>query len=497
MLYNNYNNNNCGLIMGNIAIEGKVFYNQAADDGSGKKTTRVRLADKYIAAKVLDGQRSKMSPEQLRADLGFFEKHLWAPLTIHEAGQMRTLLININSAAKRLGFDKSHIKESSQRGELEALLHPKISTLVSAQLSLTDLPDSILDDIPLLATSSPTETTLNAAPFAAVRKRAEKIDAFIQSHKQEWFAEVDATHNKLVSASSELPRDLLMTEERRIMMLPKDSDPLIGEGGFKTVRKGWDVTAAKAVAVAKGRIRLSEKPVIENARREIAIGKKLSGKPGIIEMFAAYEKTEGREVEITTVLELAEQDLVELLNRELVGQKDREQIALDILEGLATLHADGILHRDIKLENILIFTDPQTGRKRAKFTDFGLACYIEDLTERRALCGSGYYLAPEQANALYLRKSPKIFGTPEADVYIAGIVLGNIFDRDGMPWKHVADDAARYRMMKRCWKPRVPSHVAPIIHKMLDLNPAQRPTAAQALDQMRRVLCIHTAPSPV
>ena len=64
--------------------------------------------------------------------------------------------------------------------------------------------------------------------------------------------------------------------------------------------------------------------------------------------------------------------------------------AAQIVMGVGKLHEKGILHRDIKLENVMLDTDGYI-----KIIDFGLARMIQETEEATTLCGTWEYIAPE------------------------------------------------------------------------------------------------------
>lgn len=354
-------------------------------------------------------------------------------------------------------------------------------------------------EVPIIGDVKETASTLSASPFLAAQEQAAKIACCIEAHKEEWFAKARAAHSSIILREKEIPRDLLVTEDR-IVMLPKTEDPIIGEGTFKEVRKGVDITAGKIVAVAEIIIPLEQKQTLLCTRKEIEICKRLQGRVEIVNTIATHEMTQEELVQFTIVQELAESDLFTALVSGALQPEDRQQIALDILEGLAYLHDNQrLLHRDMKPENCLLFTDPQTGRKRAKLTDFGFACAISDLEKRKNIAvGTSVYYAPEQAVDLFFEIHPELkkphlskdFSSEQTDVYITGLVLGQLFNEQGFPWEKAfseGDFDQLYRQMAQGWKPDVPPAVRPIIHQMLERNPAKRPTARQALDQMLKL----------
>lgn len=102
------------------------------------------------------------------------------------------------------------------------------------------------------------------------------------------------------------------------------------------------------------------------------------------------------------------------------------ELARQILRGLAFAHANGVLHRDLKAENVFVATD-SAGQPVAKLLDFGLVKFTDDerwgsssnLTTQGAIFGTPAYMAPEQCA-----------GAPvdaRGDVYSAGVILFELF----------------------------------------------------------------------
>ena len=107
------------------------------------------------------------------------------------------------------------------------------------------------------------------------------------------------------------------------------------------------------------------------------------------------------------------EDLKTLLRREhILPEKRAREIGAQVCEVLAYAHTQGIVHRDIKPQNILLTVDGQV-----KVTDFGIARALASaaITETGTVLGSVQYLSPEQARGLGVGQS--------ADLYSLGVVL--------------------------------------------------------------------------
>ena len=154
-----------------------------------------------------------------------------------------------------------------------------------------------------------------------------------------------------------------------------------------------------------------------------------------------------------------------------------------VVAGIAYAHAQGIIHRDIKPDNILIGSDGQ-----AKILDFGIAKDVGGsvtVTQGGGALGSGSYMAPEQHN-----DASKI--DYRADIYAVGITFYEAF-AGGLPYGK--DIGAAAVLAKKLlgqltplseFRPHLPPALTAIIDQAIATDPDDRfATAAEMLDSIR------------
>jgi serine/threonine protein kinase len=157
------------------------------------------------------------------------------------------------------------------------------------------------------------------------------------------------------------------------------------------------------------------------------------------------------------------------------------EIGIQLADGLAYVHSTGMVHRDVKPENILLGTDRSDDEStvRARLSDFGIVRLLgsERLTSVNFTLGTASYLAPEQARGSDV--------DPPADVYSLGLVLiealSGVRSFDGPPL-----EAAVARLTTR---PRVPAGLPEpwpgLLHAMTEFEPSARPSAAEVARVLR------------
>lgn len=153
-----------------------------------------------------------------------------------------------------------------------------------------------------------------------------------------------------------------------------------------------------------------------------------------------------------------------------------------ICRGLAAIHAAGIVHRDIKPDNVLVTQDG-----RAKVADLGLAKVVEEpdalrLTGSGMVVGTPLYVSPEGV------RDPQTIG-PASDLYCLGGTLYHLVAGKPPFVCATAYDVLRAHLEEKPVplaqvRPDVPAELARLIERCLDKRPERRPTAealAQAL----------------
>ena len=191
---------------------------------------------------------------------------------------------------------------------------------------------------------------------------------------------------------------------------------VLGHGAMASVFRARDSQLGRDVAVkVMGMTIATRGEGAERFRREAHAVAALKH-PGIVEIYDFVDAT--AEEPSYIVAELIEGPTL----RRLMDQRQARLlpevaalIGLPLAEALATAHARGIVHRDVKPDNVMI--EHSGDRSRVVITDFGVAHItgLETMTASGALVGSPAYMAPEQARAHEIG--------PGTDIWALGVLL--------------------------------------------------------------------------
>ncbi len=210
----------------------------------------------------------------------------------------------------------------------------------------------------------------------------------------------------------------------------------LGQGGFSTVLKAYDLRIKRLVAIKMLKPALATDPdrfraIEERFTREAEAASRMGVHPHVIAVYDLATDTENAHYLILEYI--AGGTLAQRLRHGPLPPSDALRIAADAARGLHAAHQTGIVHRDIKPANIFLTLDG-----RAQVGDFGIA-QIDDLSNRTQTLtghpGTPLYMSPEQERqTAYLR--------PSTDQYSLGLVLFEMLT--GMAYKRLEpDDAMR------------------------------------------------------
>jgi eukaryotic-like serine/threonine-protein kinase len=199
-------------------------------------------------------------------------------------------------------------------------------------------------------------------------------------------------------ASSTLAADVETVREGTVIAQKYRLESKLGEGGMGTIWRAYNLQLEVPVALKLLRAGLNPAELGERLRVEARAAAKLVH-PGIVRVFDIGEAESG---EPFIVMELLQgESLGTTLDRGPLSAKDALQLMLPICEALALAHSRGVVHRDLKPDNV--FLAAEGARLQPKLLDFGIAKVRSSmlaggptLTLSGMLLGSPEYMSPEQ-----------------------------------------------------------------------------------------------------
>lgn len=245
----------------------------------------------------------------------------------------------------------------------------------------------------------------------------------------------------------------------------------LGKGGMGVVYRAQDRKLDEVVAlkVLRPEVLQDDPTILERFKQEIKLARKITHRNVLrTHDFGDAEGTPYISMEYLEGVTL--KDLVR--NKGALPSGVGLRIAKQMCQGLEAAHRQGVVHRDIKPQNMLIL--PETGE--LKIMDFGIARISEvhgdgGLTSAGTVMGTPDYMPPEQAQG-----QPADF---RSDIYSLGVVLFEVFAGKlpfsadtvmGVVLKHIQEPPPRARTVNRA----VPEDLDALIARCLDKDPARR-----------------------
>ncbi len=245
----------------------------------------------------------------------------------------------------------------------------------------------------------------------------------------------------------------------------------VGQGAFGDVYRAWDPRLDREVALKLLRRLESRRDSVGSA--VIDEGRLLARvrHPNVVTVYGA-DRIDGR---VGLWMEFVRGRTLEVVLRDHgpFGAQEATLIGLDLCRALSAVHRAGLIHRDIKAQNVV-----REAGGRIVLMDFGTG--REDLADRPAeLAGTPLYLAPE------------VFGgapaTARSDIYSVGVLLYHLVTGSyPVKGRTVADIREAHAQQRRSWlrddRPDLPDRFVQTVERALEFDPDLRYESAGAME---------------
>ncbi|KAF7866681.1 hypothetical protein EAF04_005523 [Stromatinia cepivora] len=260
----------------------------------------------------------------------------------------------------------------------------------------------------------------------------------------------------------------------------------LGEGTY-----GWISSIEEKTTKKKFAVKIEKINPMETLQHEWELQRHLNH-PSIVRVYDYYEGQTAKNEGGRMVMELGEKNMLDILGANgkwYIEEAPMKAYFKDVLLGLQYLKSQNIVHRDIKLENILLGCDSE---RRMKLTDFGFSQKLEPGQRICKFTGKGTlpYNAPE-----CFAKDAKIIGIGlEVDIWAAGVLLFECLkgyppfsgdEEDGQKgFRKIKQRIKEYRFIDApsANPPKVSREAEDLIMGMLKFNFNERWTVEQCLE---------------
>jgi len=249
---------------------------------------------------------------------------------------------------------------------------------------------------------------------------------------------------------------------------------VIARSGMATIFRARDRENGHTVALKVPHLEYASDLVFHRRfQREEAIGQRLAH-PTVIKLLRPRQKSR-----LYLAMEYVEGELLrERLRREgRLPVADAVELGIKIADALVYLHGQGVVHRDVKPENIMLTADGSV-----KLMDFGIAfdATLGDLTWSglSSSVGTPEYMAPEQVRARH--------GDERTDLYSLGVILYEMLTGK-LPWSGDSAPEVMHAKLEedpvplRELRPEIPPALEEVVLHALERRPERRPESALEL----------------
>lgn len=268
----------------------------------------------------------------------------------------------------------------------------------------------------------------------------------------------------------------------------------LGEGGMGWVYEAINPQTRERVAIKQPRPELMIFPAFaERFINEWRFAKRIRH-PGVVQVLSFDRTADGHPF---IVMELIEgETLKSRIDKSRLPLARTIEIAYQIADTLQAAHHVGVIHRDLKTENVMLVGDPRTpGHELVKILDFGIAKLVAEYqatllrrphqTMPGAVLGTPQYMAPEQR-----QDSSKV--TDRADVYSLGVLLYEMLS--GRPPLTVEEAAAMIHTSLYIPAPPLqqrasglPERLVALVHSMLLEDSTKRPSITVVCEELKKL----------
>jgi eukaryotic-like serine/threonine-protein kinase len=302
-------------------------------------------------------------------------------------------------------------------------------------------------------------------------KQAEPLETFVPTKTpatpEDWTAPVTDSRIPL-SSQGEFEPGTVLGGRYEILAL-------LGQGGMGAVYKARDNELDRLVALKIIRPELTTNPgILRRFKQELILARQITHR-NVVRIF---DLGQADGFKFITMEFLEGEDLRAVLKEKgKLPPDEAARIILQICRALEVAHGEGVVHRDLKPQNIML-----DANGRAHVMDFGIArsAYLPGMTQTGALIGTPEYMSPEQA------KGEKV--DERSDLFSLGVIFYELVTGQS-PFYSETPLATLWKRMQEKAKPlcevdpSIPKPLSDIVAKAMEIEPADRFASAGEMAQ--------------